>query len=131
MKNLPFYLLYLFIVLSFSCSNEASEELGSEGEMEEEENTSTTPCDFDLSNVMPNSTIKIDCVLDLEGQNINLPSNVNFDFDGGDIINGTINFSGGTIDGRLLSCLLTVNGDVKLKDPTFKLIGSRWNIVDL
>ncbi|WP_378173676.1 right-handed parallel beta-helix repeat-containing protein [Aquimarina sp. SS2-1] len=142
MKKLPYCLLILLSVLYFSCSNESIEELVSEEEeiIDEEDNneeeeedsdiTSSDPCDFDLSSVAANSTVVIDCLLDLEGKTVNLPTNVTFDFEGGDIFNGTLVFSGGYIDGRLLNSKLETQGDVLLKDPTFKFKASRWeNIV--
>ncbi|MFD2562448.1 right-handed parallel beta-helix repeat-containing protein [Aquimarina rubra] len=143
MKKLPYCLLILLTFCYFSCSNESIEEIIAEeeeiideednNEEEEEEDTdiiSDTPCDFDLSNLTANSTVVIDCLLDLEGQTINLPANVTFDFEGGDIFNGTLVFSGGYIDGRLLNSKLETQGDVLLKDPTFKFTASRWeNIV--
>ncbi len=91
-------------------------------------NTVTAPCEFDLSSVSANATITVNCVLDLNGNTINLPENVTFDFDGGDIINGKLVFSGGNIDGRLLSAQLEVEGDVQLKDPCFKFYAVRWDI---
>ncbi len=126
----------------FACSTENIEDVISEEEeviededddQEEEEDdeiVSDTLCDFDLSGLAANSTVTIDCLLDLEGQTINLPPNVTFDFDGGDIFNGTLVFSGGTIDGRLLNSKLGTEGTVNLKDPIFKFTATRWeNIV--
>ncbi len=126
----------------FACSTENIEDVISEEEeviededddQEEEEDdeiVSDTLCDFDLSGLAANSTVTIDCLLDLEGQTINLPPNVTFDFDGGDIFNGTLVFSGGTIDGRLLNSKLGTEGTVNLKDPVFKFTATRWeNIV--
>ncbi len=126
----------------FACSTENIEDVISEDEeviededddQEEEEDDeiiSDTLCDFDLSGLAANSTVTIDCLLDLEGQTINLPPNVTFDFDGGDIFNGTLIFSGGTIDGRLLNSKLGTEGNVNLKDPVFKFTATRWeNIV--
>ena len=126
----------------FACSTENIEDVISEEEeviededddQEEEEDdeiVSDTLCDFDLSGLAANSTVTIDCLLDLEGQTINLPPNVTFDFDGGDIFNGTLVFSGGTIDGRLLNSKLGTEGSVNLKDPVFKFTATRWeNIV--
>ncbi|WP_298316353.1 right-handed parallel beta-helix repeat-containing protein [uncultured Aquimarina sp.] len=144
MKKLPYYLLFVIAFSYISCSNEGFEEIVAdvEEEVEEEEDTneeeeedtditSDNPCDFDLSGIAANSTIIIDCLLDLEGATVNLPANVNFDFEGGDIFNGTLVFSGGYIDGRLLNSDLTTEGDVVLKDPTFIFTPSRWkNIIE-
>ncbi|RKN01831.1 hypothetical protein D7035_23205, partial [Aquimarina sp. AD1] len=142
MKKLPYFLLIVFTISFFACSTENIEDVISEDEeviededddQEEEEDDeiiSDTLCDFDLSGLATNSTVTIDCLLDLEGQTINLPPNVTFDFDGGDIFNGTLIFSGGTIDGRLLNSKLGTEGNVNLKDPVFKFTATRWeNIV--
>ncbi|WP_405206746.1 right-handed parallel beta-helix repeat-containing protein [Aquimarina sp. LLG6339-5] len=142
MKKLPYFLLIVFTMSFFACSTENIEDVISEDEeviededddQEEEEDDeiiSDTLCDFDLSGLAANSTVTIDCLLDLEGQTINLPPNVTFDFDGGDIFNGTLIFSGGTIDGRLLNSKLGTEGNVNLKDPVFKFTATRWeNIV--
>lgn len=117
------------MLIFVSCSTE-SVGTGEEIVQDQPENTITTPCDFDLQDLAANSTVTIDCVLDLNGETISLPSNVNFEFGKGDIVNGKLIFSGGTIDGRLLSSKLEVEGDVKLKDPEFKFYALRWDIVE-
>lgn len=143
MKKLPYFLLLVFAMGIFACSTEDIEEAVSEEEeevIEDEDDTppededdgivSDTPCDFDLSGLAANSTITVNCLLDLEGATITLPPNTTFDFDGGDIFNGTLIFSGGIIDGRLLNSNLKTQGNVSLKDPIFKFNASRWeNIV--
>ncbi|WP_281986089.1 right-handed parallel beta-helix repeat-containing protein [Aquimarina aggregata] len=149
MKKLPYYLVILCIAFFVSCSNESFEEVvpdttGTDGDNpdpdtdpdpdpdpEDPGNTATDPCDFDLSDVTSGKTYVINCVLDLNNQTINLPDNVTFEFDKGDIINGTLNFSsGGKIDGRLMSSKLDLEGDVTLIDPTFQFFPIRWEIVE-
>ncbi|MBQ4819282.1 right-handed parallel beta-helix repeat-containing protein [Aquimarina sp. MMG016] len=134
MKSLFPYLLIVFTIVIVSCSNESLDtDLPSLiiADPELPENTSTTPCDFDLSDVTVNQTLVIDCVLDLRGETVTLPENVIFEFDKGDIINGTLNFTGGgRIDGRLLNSKLTLEGDVQLIDPTFKFYALRWDLVE-
>ncbi|AUP77259.1 uronase [Flavivirga eckloniae] len=109
---------------------------GNNEEPEEEEEPgkpdATLPCDFTLDNVEPNSTIVINCILDLEGKTVDLPANVTIDYEGGDIINGTINFSeGNTIDGNLLNSTLIIGGTKpQVKDPTFNFDPKRWGIVE-
>lgn len=91
---------------------------------------STTPCDFTLSGIESNATVEIDCRMDLGGQTITLPTGVALTFKGGEIINGTLNFSGqGVIDGNLLNKDLTIEGDVRLSDPVFQFYPERWDIV--
>ncbi len=135
MKNLNYSLFALVLCATISCSTEnienPSPDSGVDIIPDQPENTSTTPCDFDLSGITENSTLVVDCVLDLKGETISLPANVNLEFEGGDIIgDGTLIFAGGTIDGRLLSKALTLEGDVKLIDPTFKFYALRWDIVE-
>ncbi len=92
----------------------------------------TLPCDFTLDNVQPNSTIIINCILDLDGKTVDLPANVIIEYEGGDIINGTLNFdTNGIIDGNILNSTLTISGsNPQLKDPTFNFDPKRWGIVE-
>ncbi|WP_108808845.1 right-handed parallel beta-helix repeat-containing protein [Aquimarina spinulae] len=136
MKKLPYYLLIFMSCIAISCSKENVDQVAppdTEGEVpvidpiaDTPPNVVTTPCDFDLSTVDPNSTIIFNCVLDLKGETITLPANVKFEFDGGDVKNGKLIFAGGTIAGELLSSDLEIEGDVQLKEPTFKFFASRW-----
>lgn len=137
MKKLPYYLLIFMSCIAISCSKENIDDVtpvvGVETPGEETPvipdivpNVITTPCDFDLSTTAANSTIIFNCVLDLKGETITLPANVKFEFDGGDVKNGKLIFAGGTIAGELLSSSLEIEGDVKLKEPTFKFFASRW-----
>lgn len=138
MKNLPYYLL-VFALIFVSCSNESIDEVviaQNEKDLEtpkqeetEEEYDATAPCDFSLNDITENTVIVINCVLNLNGETITLPPNVTLDFKGGDITNGTIKFSKGTIDSRLLSNKLGVAGDYKIKDDTFYFMPSRWGII--
>ena len=97
-----------------------------------DETDATLPCDFTLDNIEPNATIIINCILDLGGQTVNLPANVTIDYEGGDIINGTLNFGdNGVIDGNLLNSTLTIGGtNPQVKDPTFNFDPKRWGIVE-
>ena len=97
-----------------------------------DETDATLPCDFTLDNIEPNATIIINCILDLGGQTVNLPANVTIDYEGGDIINGTLNFGdNGVIDGNLLNSTLTLGGtNPQVKDPTFNFDPKRWGIVE-
>ncbi|MBR9853718.1 MAG: hypothetical protein GYB37_03955 [Algicola sp.] len=88
-----------------------------------------TPCDYTLNNLEANSTLEIDCQMDLEGQTITLPAGVTLLFKEGEIINGTLNFtSSGTIDGNLLNKDLNIEGDVQLNDAVFQFYPERWDI---
>lgn len=137
MKKLPYYLLIFMSCIAISCSKESVDNVvpvvGEETPGEEPPtpdtppNVITTPCNFDLSTVAANATIIFNCVLDLEGKTITLPANVKFEFDGGDVKNGKLIFAGGTIAGELLNSSIDIEGDVKLKEPTFKFFASRWD----
>ncbi len=99
---------------------------------DDDDTDATLPCDFTLDNVAANSTIIIDCIMDLDGQTVNLPANVTLSYEGGDIINGTINFGdGGIIDGDLMNSTLTFTGSSpQVKDPVFTFKPDRWGIVE-
>src|SRR5688572_505946 len=114
MKNV--LVLLLTLVYLASCSPEVdfvepftsdevteNENNPEEGETDEEsqEELSTDPCDFSLENAEIGETIIIDCIMDLGGKTISLPSDVTLEYDGGDILNGTLNFNNGKIDGKL------------------------------
>ncbi len=145
MKNVPSTLLkniltMLFFIVFFSCSNE--DDLNTD-ENNETPTSPTSPdspdspvtaieecfiSDFDIAE---GNTIIINCLLDLEGQTLEVPNNVTFQFDGGDIFNGTLNFtSSGKIDGELLNSKLIVEGDVQLTSDTFTFYTNRWNIIE-
>lgn len=93
---------------------------------------STTPCDFTLDGIQAGDTVVLDCVLDLQGQTINLPPNVTIVYEGGDITNGTLNFADSSvISGELLNSSLTLSGSTpQVKDPTFTFNPQRWGIVE-
>lgn len=89
-----------------------------------------TPCDFSLNDLTSNTTLEIDCQMNLEGQTVSIPSGVTLKYNGGEIVNGKLSFSGqGTIDGNLLNKDLTIEGDVQLSDPIFQFYPGRWDIV--
>ncbi len=96
-----------------------------------EETPEITECILGLSNVEEGETISINCLLDLEEKTIMLPKNVTLSYDGGDIINGTLNFSNtGQIDGRLLNSSLKIDGDAQLINTEFEFTPSRWGIIE-
>lgn len=88
-----------------------------------------TPCKYTLGDLSANETLVVDCQLDLGGSTINLPANVSLEFNGGEIVNGTLNFSGGTIDGELLNVGLNITGEVALSQPEFLFYPERWAMV--
>ncbi|MBP0902477.1 right-handed parallel beta-helix repeat-containing protein [Mariniflexile gromovii] len=143
MKMINKPMLYLFFVLLsvMACNNEElfiDESITEvvEGTDQPEDNTdivkNNTPCNFDLSTIQANQTVVINCVMDLGGATINLPSNVTIVYEGGDIINGTINFSSqNVISGELLNSTLTISGyKPQIKDPVFNFDPKRWGIVE-
>jgi hypothetical protein len=88
------------------------------------------PCKYTLDDLSANETLSIDCQVDLGGRTVNLPANVSLEFNGGEIVNGTLNFSGGTIDGELLNVGLTITGNAKLSQPEFKFYPERWDMIE-
>lgn len=89
--------------------------------------TATDSCSYSDFTVEANSTMTVNCLLNLSGEVIDLPAGVNVEFDGGDIVNGTLNFAaGGVIDGELLNDDLTLEGDVLLSNEEFQFYPSRW-----
>ncbi|WP_299554781.1 right-handed parallel beta-helix repeat-containing protein [Seonamhaeicola sp.] len=147
-KATLFFLLLGFTLTVVSCNNEelfvepVTEVEEEETPVEEEEEIDTPddtttsadpslPCEFSLNDIEPNSTVVIDCVMDLGGATVNLPANVTILYEGGEIINGTLNFSeGSVIDGDLLNVALTITGSTpQLKDPAFNFVPERWEIV--
>lgn len=145
MKNLIsiLFLLTFSTICIYSCNSEAlfvepiNEVVLENNESSETEDIEqvvdvTLPCDFNLNDVKPNATIIINCVLDLGGMTVNLPENVTLLHEGGDIVNGTLNFSeGSTFDGAFLSSTLTITGvNPVVKDSSFKFDPKRWGIVE-
>lgn len=128
MKTTINFILIISILALTSCRKD--EEIKPDLEQDIPENYITTPCEFDASSLEANSTVNINCLLDLKGETVSLPKNINFDFEGGDIVNGKLIFSGGYIDGRLLSSKLEVEGNVHLKDSIFNFYSSRWEIIE-
>ncbi len=142
-------MLFLFIGLG-SCSDDEifvepeSTEQVAEGESEtpgasensedsgEEGVDTSLPCDFTLANAEPNSTVVIDCTMNLEGTTITIPSGVTILSKGGSITNGTINFSEGTtVDSELLNSTITLGGNAPvIKDDTFEFAPERWGVVE-
>ena len=100
----------------------------------EESTSPAEPCEFSVESIKANSTVVVDCILDLKGQEYTLPENVTFAYkEGGEIINGTLVFtktSQNKIDGRLLNYTLGMKGSVRLADPVFEFVTSKWEIVE-
>ncbi|WP_233267551.1 right-handed parallel beta-helix repeat-containing protein [Algibacter sp. L1A34] len=140
LKNLMLVTLIGMSVLgTLSCNNEELYEEPVaivEDESNEDEGLNVAnvdePCDFNLDDIDQNSTVIINCVLDLQGETFNLPENVTLIEEGGEIINGTLNFSeGSSIDGDLLGNTLTVTGTKpSLRNAAFTFDPKRWGIVE-
>ncbi|NER15573.1 right-handed parallel beta-helix repeat-containing protein [Spongiivirga citrea] len=88
-----------------------------------------TPCDYGADTFASGQTYQISCTLDLGGQTVTLPSNVILEYDGGQIINGTLNFDNGQIDGRLLNKDLQISGSATLISEIFDFYPERWDFV--
>ncbi|SNR14815.1 right-handed parallel beta-helix repeat-containing protein [Tenacibaculum jejuense] len=128
--KLRFYNI-IILLISLSCSKDEviNVDQGDEDNNVPDEIVNTTPCNFTLKNVAPNTKLTINCVLDLKGETVNLPSGVELVFDKGQIINGVVNFeSNGSIDGDLLNLSLSITGDAKLSNENFNFFGDRWEM---
>lgn len=129
MKNI-YKILCVSMIIFFACNKEEGININNE-EPEPSIITATETCYYNDLNIVENTTVKINCLLDLEGQIINVPEGVTLEFGGGDIFNGTLNFSSsGKIAGKLLNSNLVVEGDVTLISDEFNFFKSRWNIVE-
>ncbi|WP_299676133.1 right-handed parallel beta-helix repeat-containing protein [uncultured Tenacibaculum sp.] len=117
----------LYVSTIFSCSKDNGIVLN---DNKDDQPQITTPCKPDFLNIQSNSTIEVNCLLDLQGETIILPSNVSFEYKGGSIINGALKFSGGNISGELLNHKLTVEGNVKLKSNTFFFEKEKWDLTE-
>ena len=138
----PMYLVFFLFLSVVSCNNEelfvepvievVEDDPANDEDTEETVTDASEPCDFTLDNIEANSTIVINCILDLEGATVTLPANVTILYEGGDIINGTLNFSDNSvISGELLSATLTLSGSTpQMKDTTFNFDPQRWGIVE-
>jgi len=131
-KNLAPLLAAFIMFTLFSCSSDdlAHDEMGiNTADLTLKLNRSSSPCEKNLLGMVSNSKLSIDCLSDLGGQTINMPKGVALNFDGGSLANGTLNFNGGTIDGRLLSRGLKITGNVQLANNTYEFEPSQWGIV--
>ncbi|WP_282148199.1 hypothetical protein [Algibacter lectus] len=140
LKNLMLVALIGMSVLgTWSCNNEElyEEPLAvMEDESNEDVDDTVTDvnslCDFTLENLEANSTVVVNCIIDLQGESLDLPENVTLLYEGGDIINGTLVFSeGSSIDGDLLGNTLEVGGTKPaLRDTAFAFDPKRWGIIE-
>jgi hypothetical protein len=134
MKNL-IYLYFISALVFASCDDAISieEEIITPPEevipdpIPDEKNT---PKDYDFQSTQANDTLNIAYSHDLGGQTINLASNVLINYNGGELINGTLVFQEGKIDGKLLNQKLKIHGNKPLKSSTFVFDKSKWNIVE-
>ena len=129
----PHYLLFFGILLfaNFSCTQE--EDLlidNTTPDVLENDPRVEQNCEIDFTTLAANETLNISCEIDLNGQTIVLPENTTLKFDGGSVINGTLVFNGGLIDGQLLNNDLQISGSTKLIDTHFIFEKEKWGIVE-
>jgi hypothetical protein len=136
MKKLLIIISILNIFLLTSCGGgtggNSTNNTGTEESSTNDTGTEENKCLLSDFNIQENSTIRINCLLDLEGEAVSIPADVTFEFDGGDIFNGTLYFSStGQIAGELLNSDLTIEGEhVALISETFNFDKSRWRITE-
>ena len=144
----PMLIALIFVLTTLSCNNEeifsedpvntvvdpdTSVDTDTPAEDTNDSTVNTTlPCSFGLDSVQSGDTVVINCMLDLGGQTVDLPPNVTIVYEGGDIINGTLNFSDNSvISDELLNPSLTLSGTKPLlKDTSFNFDPQRWGIVE-
>ncbi|WP_378187997.1 uronase [Aquimarina sp. W85] len=139
MRKIHFSLLALPLALLFvltSCNQDSiQDEIENQSQLKNLSSLDYTArisraCDFSLTSLSPNSNISINCTVDLNGETVKLPPNIKLTFDGGDVVNGTLDFSGGEIAGELLNSSLKIIGNVSLIENVVNLIPSRWDITE-
>ena len=131
-KIIPFLLLIITVVTSCKKDDSIDNEDQESGSVEGVLITATETCLYSDFDIQENTSVVINCLLDLEGQTITVPTGVTFSFEGGNIFNGILNFEGsGTIAGELLNSDLTVEGNVDLVDEDFVFYPFRWGIVEV
>ncbi len=119
------------LVLNVSISPEGSSRFGYLGAITMvSQGESSNECSADLNSVVASSCISIEKDINLQGETINLAPDTTLRYSNGSISNGTLNFSGGKIDGELLNTYLTITGDVQLSDTSVNFEISRWNVVE-
>ncbi len=134
MKSL-FYLYFISSLLFVSCDETASleEEVITPPEeviptpVPDDKNTKS---DFDFNTLVANDTLYIAYSHDLGGASIQIPSDVVINYNEGEIINGTLVFKEGEIDGNLLNHKLKIQGTPSLTSTTFKFEKSKWEITE-
>jgi hypothetical protein len=134
-KLIYYFVLTVSAFVLHSCAEETVfEQIAQDSEatmaaLHEKTSNTLENCDFNLANIKANTQKSISCLIDLKGQTVQLNNNVDLTYDGGDIINGTLIFKTGKIDGRLLNQRLQVEGNATLIDPIFNFNPARWDLV--
>lgn len=91
----------------------------------------TKVCNYNVSEIVAYSYIKLDCLLDLNNQHVSLNEGVSLLAAGGDIINGTLHMPDGEIDPRLLNSSVTVSGvGVSPTSGNYLLDKKRWPLTE-
>lgn len=94
-------------------------------------NINTNPSSINLEAVENGEVVDVEGRIDLNGQTVSLPSNITLNYAGGEIINGTLNFSTESIiDANLLNNRLALQGHPMILSDEFIFRPGRWkNIV--
>ena len=132
-KLICYFIFFISTLLLQSCAEEMileqSESALTIAALHEKKTSTLQNCDFDLATIKAGTQKAISCLIDLKGKTVQLKDNVDLTYDGGDITNGTLVFTNGKIDGRLLNQALQVQGNATLIDPLFKFDPARWDLV--
>ena len=122
------FLIITCTLLFLSCSNEP-DGINIPEDIIDPDSVIIDTCAFNLTDFPSNSTIGINCNLDLNGEIINLAENITLQYEGGSIINGTLNFNSGKIDGELLNKDLNITGETILSSSNFVFSPEKWNVL--
>lgn len=90
----------------------------------------TIPCEAGEIDLSENSIVSVGCLWDLDGATVILEPNIDFVYNGGDIINGTLIFNGGKIDGELLNSNLNIEGNVTMSSSELEFVAERWEVLE-
>ncbi len=131
------------LLFSISCSKNETDIIVnddiSQNPSEEAENpieppvASTPPknCEIDWDALQENEILIIDCNINLTQQIISIPKGVILKYEGGMLLDGTLQFEGNNkIDGDLLHHELHISGEVSLTENSFIFHPNRWNITE-
>jgi len=93
--------------------------------------TTIDSCDLkSLDNLRANTTIVVSCDIVLNGETITLPRGIEFEHNGGFILDGTLRSNSTLLDSRVITSSVSIIGNAKLTRSVFQFIPSNWGIIE-